>query len=229
MIDLRPSRPGDVPQLRQLWQTCFGDSDRFLDLFYTAAYAPERSLVLAEQEHILGAAYWFDCTLGSMRLAYVYAVSVTPSRQGQGLGRRLMEEIHCILRRKGYAAVLLVPGQESLRRYYSGFGYRTCSHRFTQTALPPLSPICADEYARLRRTLLPENGVLQEGENLSFLSALADFYRGDHAIAALSREDGSCLELLGVPNEGPKIPYAMGKALGIQPLPDEIYFAFGFG
>ena len=228
MTEFRPSHPGDIPQLRQLWKDCFGDSDEFLDLFFSTAYTPERSLVITETDRILGAAYWFDCTLDGRTLAYLYAIAVSPHFQNQGLGSALMESIHAALRLQGYDAAILIPGEESLRRYYSRFGYRTCSYRYQEVRLPSLTPVSPAQYARLRRTLMPENGVIQEGEALAFLAALADFYRGENAIAVLSKEDGTCLELLGVPPVGTRIPYAMGLSLTSAPLPEEIYFAFGF-
>ena len=32
-----------IPQLRQLWKEAFGDTDDFLDVFFSVAFAPERS------------------------------------------------------------------------------------------------------------------------------------------------------------------------------------------
>ena len=228
MTEFRPSRPEDIPKLRQLWKDCFGDSDSFLDLFFSLAYAPERSLILKEGNTLIGAAYWFDCSMADKKMAYEYAIAISPSHQNRGLGTALVEALHAVLLKKGYDAALLVPGAENLRRFYGRLGYRTCSYRQTEVALPSLSPISPAQYARLRRQLLPENGVVQEGENLSFLSALADFYRGEGCIAALSREDGSCLELLGVPFAGDTVPYAMVKSLTNDALPERLYFAFGF-
>ena len=228
MTEFRPTTPEDIPRLREIWKDCFGDTDAFLDLFFRCAYAPRRSLVLEEKSNILGAAYWFDCTLGRGKLAYVYAVGIDPGHQNRGLGRRLMQAIHQTLRNQDYEGVLLVPGDEGLRRYYEKFDYRTCSYRRTEAALPPMFAISPEEYARLRRNLLPENGVVQEGENLAFLAELAFFYQGESAIAALSKEDGSCLELLGIPGLGDRLPYAMGLSLTEAPLPEEVYFAFGF-
>jgi len=228
MIEFRASHSGDLPSLRILWKNCFGDSDRFLDLFFSTAYAPQRTLVLSECGEILGAAYWFDCTMGTGSLAYLYGIGISPSRQNQGLGKALMEAIHAELTRQGYDAAVLVPGEESLRRYYAKFGYRTCSFRRREAAPGRLVPIDAGTYFQLRRQLLPENGVVQEGAAIAFLSALADFYQGKGTLAALSKEDGNCLELLGTAPTGPTEPYAMAASLTESDLPEEIYFAFGF-
>ena len=37
-------QPGveEISQLRQLWKEAFGDTDSFLDIFFSAAFAPER-------------------------------------------------------------------------------------------------------------------------------------------------------------------------------------------
>lgn len=227
MIEFRPSAQSDLPALRGLWKEAFGDPDEYLDIFFRRAYAPERSRVVCRNGEIVGGAYWFDCFLGERKLAYVYAVAVKESCQGQGLGSRLMEDIHRHLTGQGYSGVLLVPGDEGLRRYYARFGYRTVSYHSeypSQTG----TQITAERYALLRRKYLPESGIVQEGENLALLNALARFCEGDGYICAVSRQDGHCLELMGWDAPAEKTPYAMGKSLTADPLPDSLYFGFGF-
>lgn len=247
---LRPARQTDIPHLRQLWKDAFHDEDAYLDIFFRTAFAPARCRVLLQDRGLLGAAYWLECTLEKRRLAYVYAVAITPGKQGQGLGTALMEGLHRALAREGYDGVLLVPGSEGLRQYYRRFGYRTVSYHREFLAAAG-KPICLTEidmrrYSSLRRRYLPENGVVQERENLELLAQLARFYEGDGFAAVISPDDGFCLELLGecdraggiaaalglaacrVRTAGSQLPYAMGKSLTEVPLPDKIYFGFGF-
>lgn len=248
MSELRTSRQSDVPDLRRLWQAAFGDSDAYLDIFFSTAYAPERALVLHREDELLGGAYWLDCALDGKKMAYIYAVAIDPAVQNLGYGTRLMEGLHDHLAREGYAAALLVPGSDPLRHYYRRFGYRTLSWHDEFTAQPgvpvPITRIDGAHYAQLRRQFLPPNSVLQESENLALLSALAFFYQGEDFIAAVSEE--TCLELLGntacasgitasldlnrcrfrTPGSGR--PFAMGKSLTAEELPDAFYFGFGF-
>lgn len=248
MNEFRLSRRSDIPRLRRLWKDAFGDKDSYLDIFFAAAYAPERCMVLTREQEILGGAYWLDCELDGKKLAYLYAVAIDPGAQNRGLGTRLMERLHGHLTREGYAAALLVPGSDGLREYYRRFGYRTASHHrefIAQAGTPvPMTKIDAQRYGQLRRRYLPKNGVVQEAENLALLNALADFYEGPGFVAALSRR--SCLELLGNANQAPGItaalnlpqcpfrtpgstqPYAMAKPLTGAALPEELYFGFGF-
>lgn len=247
---LRPPAQEEIPKLRQLWKDAFGDEDAFLDIFFRTAFSPARCRCLLRNRELLGAAYWLDCKLDNRSLAYVYAVAIVPGAQGQGLGTILMDSLHSVLAREGYDGVLLVPGDEGLRQYYRRFGYRTVSyHReFTADATAPicLTEIDARRYGTLRRQFLPKNGIVQEGESLALLAQLARFYEGNTFIAALSPDEGVCLELLGsdweaggiaaalgfaackVRTAGQDRPYAMGKSLTDVPFPDKIYFGFGF-
>ena len=246
MTEFRLSRRSDVPALWQLWKQAFGDSEEYLDLFFKAAYAPERSLVL---EGIGGAAYWLDCSLEDRRLAYVYGVAVREELKGQGIGTAMMKALQAHLERQEYDGILLVPGDERLRDYYQKLGYRTLSwqNRFTALAGSPaeMVRVTAEEYAILRRQYLGQYGVVQEKENLALLSGMADFFRGDGFLAALEPGEGNCPELLGDPQAAPgitaalglescdfrtpgkELPYAMGLSLKDK-LPERLYFGFGF-
>ena len=118
-------RPGadQIPALKRLWQQAFGDTDDFLDSFYSTAYAPDRCLCILLEDRPAAALYWLDCTLQEHKLAYIYAVVTDPAYRGRGLCRVLMESTHDLLRRRGYAGAVLVPQQEGLRAMYAGMGY----------------------------------------------------------------------------------------------------------
>ena len=44
---------GDIPALRALWKEAFPDTDAFLELFFTQAFAPERALAVKEGNEVL--------------------------------------------------------------------------------------------------------------------------------------------------------------------------------
>lgn len=246
-------RPGQaqIPQLRQLWKQAFGDSDAFLDIFFSTAFAPERCRCVVDGETVAAALYWFSCEAGGQPVAYIYAVATHEKFRGQGLCRRLMADTHSHLASLGYAGALLVPGDEGLREMYRAMGYRdqTCVQRFSCGAGTPifLEPIGSAAYAVLRRQRLPAGGVLQEGENLCFLEQIAQFYRGEDLLLCAVK-DGSKLvvpELLGSKEAAPGIvatlgceegtfvipegeePFAMGIAL-TPDFQEPSYFAFAF-
>lgn len=216
-----------IPGLRQLWQEAFGDTDAFLDLFFATAFDPKRCLCATEHATVAAAAYWFSCG----QYAYIYAVATAKNHRGKGLCHGLMDKLHALLRNEGYVGCIVVPGEESLRRFYGGMGYEnfgglgevSCA---AGTPLP-LRKIGTEEFSTLRRQYLPEGGVLQEGENLAFLSRWAAFYAGKDFLLTATREGDSLrgLELLGNVHAAPGIVAALGVKTGTFRIPGPTPFA----
>lgn len=221
--------PERLPLLRQLWKTAFGDTDEFLDAFFRTGFSPERSRCAVENDSLAGMLYWFDVRCGGQKMAYIYAVATHPGHRGKGVCRGLMTDTQALLQHQGYAGVLLVPQSEGLRKMYASFGYSDCtsvSETFCAAgAAPvPVHSIDREEYARLRRHWLPEGGVVQEGENLTFLETQAAFYSGtDFLLAAQSTPEGALFgtELLGNGGEAPGILRALGYSQGTFRTPGE--------
>lgn len=216
-----------ISGLRQLWKLAFGDTDAFLDQFFETAFSPERCRCIT-QDTVVAALYWFDCSCGGRKMAYLYAVATHPDHRGKGLCRRLMADTHALLKEQGYAAVLLVPQEEGLRKMYANMGYQNAtsvSEFFCEAGKPVvLSEVDAAEYAVLRRQYLPEGGVVQEGANLRFLHTYAKFYAGKDFLAAVSTEQ--IVELLGNRAAAPGILGALNLTSGTVRMPgDEIPFA----
>ena len=227
--------PGDIAALRQLWATVFADTDAFLDTFFSAAFFRDHSLCIRCDGVIAAAAYWMDCEIAGRKAAYIYAVATAEAYRGRGFCRALMERIHGILRDRGYCGSILVPGDAGLRQMYGGMGYEDFGSRqeYFQVSehSTQMQKVGREEFARLRRSFLSENAVIQEGPQLMLLDGLANFYRGDGFLVTLSRENGRVLELLGDEAAAGfhvvgREPFAMYRPLaaGICPA----YFAFAF-
>lgn len=218
-------------QLMALWQGAFGDSPAFVRMFMETAYAPERCQYFTENGRVTAALYWLDVWRGTEKMAYLYAVATHPDFRGRGLCRKLMDRTHAVLTGRGYAGALLCPAGAGLRRMYGAMGYRDCGgiETFSAQAGAPaaLRRIGPEEYARLRRRLLPENGVIQEGENLRYLAAYADLYAGENfALAAVGEQEKLVgLELLGAREAAPGILGALGCPSGTFRVPGHTPFA----
>ena len=228
-------QPGNeqIRQLVQLWKEAFGEYDGFWELFLNTGFLPYHCRCIMENAQVLAGLYWFDCSCGDDKIAYVYAV-VTDSRQrGRGLCRKLMADTHAHLKSQGYSSVMLVPADEGLREMYRKMGYEDC------TSIGKLScsagersarihNVDQEEYAALRRKLLPEGSVLQEGIQLPFLAAQAQLFAGTDFLLAAYLEGDTLhgMELLGSPESAPGIVKALGCSDGIFQIPGgEIPFA----
>ncbi len=220
-IEIGAPYESDREALRSLWKEAFGDTEEFLDLFERTAYSPDRARRLTVDGECAAALYWFDCECEGQKIAYLYAIATESERRGQGLCRALMEDTHEHLRSLGYAASLLVPSEPSLFGFYEKLGYRnaTAVSEFTCDAAEEsieLKRIKEEEYATLRRQMLPRAGVVQENENLRYLAAQALFYRGEEFLLAARKEREYLvgIEILGNRTVAPKILKTLGTQKG---------------
>lgn len=223
--------PVPVSGLRRLWQQAFGDTDAFLDLFFAYGFSPERCLWSEEEGRVTAALYWLDCECKGRKLAYIYAVATDEAFRGRGLCRDLMGIAHETLARRGYAGSILVPGEPELAGLYKKLGYRFCGGIREVTCGPgepvALKKLSRQEYAQLRRRLLPQDSVIQERENLAFLEALGDFY-GAEGLCLWAVRDGEGLitgELLGDMSLAPGVVRTLGGSRGQFRAPGSAPFA----
>lgn len=206
----RPSATSDVPRLKELWKRCFGDEDRYIDHFFRNAYVPERTLVLEEGGQAVSMLVTFPeqivCADGGCAPAcYIYAFCTHPEHQSKGYGRKLLAWAEQWAAQQGCAAALMVPGEESLFRFYEALGYTTTlTHRdvlWQRSELsitdPKLIPIDAAEYEQERRKwLCGINRIDPASEGLAFQRSLCRFtgaglYRAADGIAAVECWEGN--------------------------------------
>ena len=250
---IKAPKQTDIPALRSLWKDTFGDTDAFLEIFFSTAFSTERSLCACIDSEAVGMLYWFDCTYEGKKIAYLYAVATHRDYRGRGICHALMDEVHRLLRELGYSGVILVPAKENLFDFYARLGYETCAHHTVihstaEDACIEMRSLSAQEYAELRRQLLPAGSVLQEGENIAFLHTVARFWAGKDFLLAVRNDEKELfgLELLGNVKLAPRItralgftkgcfrtvgedaPFAMYRPLGEATTPAPTYFAFAF-
>ena len=211
-------------QLRALWQEAFGDTEEYLDLFFSAAFSPSRCRCAVEEGKVEAALYWLDCSCRGRKIAYIYAVATGKAFRGRGIASKLMADTHSHLARLGYSGAILVPGDGPLFDFYEKLGYQTCS-RITEFVCTgsaeevQLRRIDAGDFAKQRReilSLLEPGGVIQEGESMTLLEAQCRFYAGQNFLLA-ARADGDVLqgvELLGDPRNAPGIVATLGYREG---------------
>ena len=214
-----------LPGLSDLWTEAFGER-AFWDTFLSGVFTADQCRCVTVSDRVVSALYWFDCSCGTDRIAYLYAVATGAAYRHRGLCRALMEDTHALLKSRGYTAAMLVPENEGLRRLYEKLGYETCTtvREFTCGAGEEASDLCQigrEEYAVLRRQYLPAGGVLQEGQNLLHLETMARFWKGENVVLAAFAEGDSlhCPELLGREEDAPGIVRSFGCTRGTFRVP----------
>ena len=213
--------PKDVPALRLLFQEAFGDGDEFLDRFFSVAFSAKRCRCIEENGDVAAALYWFDCEYEGKPLAYLYAIATKQSFRGKGLCAALMEDTHRHLKEHGYIGAILSPAEPSLYGFYARFGYKTATYIRTFSAdksgSMPLRRISAEEYGAIRRRLLPEGSVIEEGVALRFLESDTELYAGDGVLLAAKMNEDTLFspEFLGNTKKATAVLGTLGKESGI--------------
>lgn len=169
-----------ITDLKQLWQEAFSEPG---DQFFAVGFSRERYCCLYTRDQLAGAVYWFDVTCEGKKYAYIYGLATAKNLRNQGYGKRLMHQTQEQLRRCGYDGIILVPADKGLFDYYAKMGYENlCGvEEFSCDAQGglPIRSVQPEEYAHLRKDLLPKGGVLQEGKLLRYLASYASFWAGD--------------------------------------------------
>lgn len=158
------ARPEDVPALKRLWQTCFGDDPAYIGLYYDH-FPPQSVAVLRREEEILSMTVCFDVTYISADGdehpgAYLYAVATAPDARGQGCCRRLLRWTETALKSRGCRFTCLRPATSALQTMYAKLGYApafTCRQWRVQAETAAdvrLRAVDAARYFQLRELFL---------------------------------------------------------------------------
>lgn len=238
-MNIDKPKPTQIPALRHLWKEAFGDTDAFLDTFFSIAFSEERCRLVTIEADVAAALYWFDCLYMNQSISYVYAVATATAYRGQGICHKLMTDTIQHLKKLDYTGALLVPGSKALFSFYESMGFQTCSSvkKIDCDAACDgidIKRIDRNTYQKLRRQYLPTGGVIQEKENLTFFQTMSNFYTGpDFLLAAYTKNDllyGT--ELLGNTAAAPNIVKALDCEKGSFRTPGEgtafaMYLPFG--
>lgn len=222
-MTIKNPSPDQVDPLRSLWKEAFGDTDAFLDGFFRVGFSSDRCRQITVNNQLAAALYWFDCSWGDEKIAYIYAVATKKAFQRQGLCRALIANTHDHLKQLGYAGAALVPGNEKLFSLYKKCGYQSFCPMTTHAIAPKkpatdLIPISWQQYETFRKPLLPENAILQEGKTLEFLSTFAQFYQADQSLLCGYEDNGifHICEFFGSEESLPGIAAALGVTVQVR-------------
>lgn len=113
MLQVRTATNADRAGIRALWKLCFGDTEPFMDWFFSERYFPEYSACLLEDGAVMSAMQGCPMHIrlrGETVLALMLAgVSTHPERGGRGYMRQCFAHFMQIARRAGISTVIHTP------------------------------------------------------------------------------------------------------------------------
>lgn len=129
-MTLRVGTSADKEQVKALWKQVFGDTDEYVEYFFTKQ-TDEVILLLEEQNQVQSMLilFWFPVTFPDGTTAmtgYVYALATHPDARGKGHGRTLLAYADHYLQEHGIDGVTTVPAEPSLHTFFGSTGFRPC-------------------------------------------------------------------------------------------------------
>jgi predicted acetyltransferase len=113
--------------VRQMWKTCFGDSDEFLDIFFTYIYKDENTLLYIENDVAVASLqmpiFQFTFCGKEIPAAYICGACTLPEYRNKGYMGKLLQEAFELMANRNIPFSILIPADKWLYGYYAKFGY----------------------------------------------------------------------------------------------------------
>ncbi|HIZ27028.1 MAG TPA: GNAT family N-acetyltransferase [Candidatus Barnesiella merdipullorum] len=113
--------------IRALWQLCFHDDERFVDLLFDHLYRDENALCFEEHGVLTTALQMlpYRLTYGSsvLGVSYISGAATRPEYRNRGLMSRLLKQSFEVMRSRGIPLSVLIPAEPWLYGYYATKGY----------------------------------------------------------------------------------------------------------
>ncbi|WP_435742966.1 GNAT family acetyltransferase [Microbacterium sp. PMB16] len=137
-LEIRPLTDADVDSVVSLWQECGLTrpwNDPLADIRRARAVWPDLLLIAKDRDALVGSVMaGYDGHRG-----WLYYLAAAPSRRGEGIGRRLVEEAESRLLALGCPKVMLMvrAGNDAVLEFYDGLDYTRESTLLTGKRLIP--------------------------------------------------------------------------------------------
>jgi len=123
-IATRQPKADEIPELRRIWKTVFGDSDRELDIYFKTYFDPQMTVAIDAGAGLAAAGYIFPvgellCEGAMLPCAMIFAIAALPEYRNRGFGKAVVNELISKGHAIGCKAVVLHPSEDSLFEFYS--------------------------------------------------------------------------------------------------------------
>lgn len=129
---IRAASRHDIPALKVLFKACFGDTDEFLDLFFSEYFQRTTGMVAIRDKRIVAMLFLCPAKIKTSGIKstiyYVYACATLSEYRNQGIMNQLLQVGYAYARQQKAWGLILVPASSGLAEYYSRLGFIPFSH-----------------------------------------------------------------------------------------------------
>lgn len=126
-MDIRYAKDGDLENIKDIWNYCFGDGEAFVDYYFNNKYKAKNTILIEEDGDLMSSLqlnqYKIKLNNNTYDTSYIVGVSTYPDARGKGYMKDMMDFSLNELYKKGQLVSLLMPIDYRLYRKY---GYEHC-------------------------------------------------------------------------------------------------------
>ena len=126
-MDIRYAKDGDLENIKDIWNYCFGDEEAFVDYYFNNKYKSKNTILIEEDGDLMSSLqlnqYKIKLNNNTYDTSYIVGVSTYPNARGKGYMKDMMDFSLNELYKKGQLVSLLMPIDYRLYRKY---GYEHC-------------------------------------------------------------------------------------------------------
>ena len=122
-MKIRYAEQTDIPELKNLWKVCFGDSDKYIDNFFDCLFAVKNTIIAEIKKRVAGVVYMIPAKLKETNFMYGYAIGVLPEFRGQSICKKMLDFIKEIADKEKFIFGLH-PANEKLEQFYQKIGLK---------------------------------------------------------------------------------------------------------
>lgn len=164
-------------QVREMWETVFGDSEEYMDLFFRHKYKDDNTLLYMEDGKVAASLqmlpYRFSFCGSEIPVLYLAGVSTLPAYRRRGYTRQLLQRSIEEAARRDVPLMLLIPQEEWLLGFYEKYGFAQTFDEGPET-LPSLKELSA-KYPGDLRAAFAKFSALYGREDMTVQKSFDDF------------------------------------------------------
>lgn len=127
MLNVRYAIDKDIDDVKEIWSYCFGDTEKFMDYYFSKRYFKEHNVVVEQDGNIISSLqlgqYKINLNSKNYDTSYVVGVSTLPEARGKGFMKSMMNFTLEELYKRGEKVSILMPIDY---RIYRRYGYEHC-------------------------------------------------------------------------------------------------------
>lgn len=165
-----------LPAVRQIWKTCFGDTEEFIDLIFGKQYKPENTLLFFDNGIPVASLHMFPYSISfygeNVPFYYLAGLATLPDYRNKGYMGQLMERSFEVMKERHIPLSILVPAEDSLIGYYNRFHFEQVFEK-SENPLPSIKEI-VDKNESFEQAYQEFDRLFNQ-KNLTVQKTLADF------------------------------------------------------